>query len=331
MKWLVLSDLHFGNHKEFSSINEDGFNTRFIHQIKSIESILLDAERKKCNGIIMVGDLFHRRGLVETEVINRTRKLFNKVWIKQALFLAGNHDITISNNEFFSSTSFMFLKNEIIFHNIIQPISFSENKDLSFHFIPYQPTRELFEDSMETVLASLTKENILFIHQKIDGAEHNRSILSSVIKPNMIPKNKFVHVICGDIHKPQKIQHINCIGAPYHMDFGDEGSRYYYILEGKKLDKYENKYHPKFVTVDNINKIHEYDNFNFYRLRTEEKVDNKLLFPTLKVVNKIKLKNNIRQKKSDHNSLIKTYCSNEKRPEMVEIGIKLYNEFLGAR
>lgn len=67
---------------------------------------------------------------------------------------------------------------------------------------------------------NLAKYVWIFTHNTFAGADYGHGHQAKGIPPSLIPKG--VEVVSGDVHVPQRVGPITYVGAPFHVDFGDD-------------------------------------------------------------------------------------------------------------
>ncbi len=257
MKTLIISDTHFGNHEDFANYNM-AVNSRLLLQIQAFCEALQIGIREKCDRVIHLGDVFHKRGQVEPEAFNLCKQSIEKYAARfgRIIVLTGNHDITMEGEVF--NTAYML-------EDVAQKVDVitAPTRGNGEYFIPFM--KEGFEEALK-VLGSPSGVT-LYMHQSIFGAHYNRPILKGV-DPAFL--KGFKRVFCGHIHEPQTIKpNIWIVGAPYPMNFGDKEKHHVLIIdESSNIGlKYPIK-HPKFLTVEDPGDIR--DDGNFYRFVTDD-------------------------------------------------------------
>jgi len=93
MKVLVFADIHGHNFREFSYIDDDGFNSRLIEQTIVLSNIHKSGMEHKVDQVWFLGDLTHLKNNMDTQVIRSLMLEMTHiagsfpVWI-----IPGNHD-----------------------------------------------------------------------------------------------------------------------------------------------------------------------------------------------------------------------------------------------
>ena len=69
MKYLIFSDLHAHNYREFSEIDPTGVNSRLLDCVEVLGEIQKYANSQGIEKVIFCGDLFHLKNNIDSRVI----------------------------------------------------------------------------------------------------------------------------------------------------------------------------------------------------------------------------------------------------------------------
>ncbi len=109
---LLFTDFHAHIWQEFAKPDKEFVTDRFHKQIDALNYMLDYATDNKLD-VLFAGDMFHKRGAVDTRVFNAVFNCFaNHQKIKQVYLISGNHDMV--NNRLVAPSSldsFEVLKN----------------------------------------------------------------------------------------------------------------------------------------------------------------------------------------------------------------------------
>lgn len=235
---LAFADLHANDWKISYSKNNNGLKT-------SLEPLRIIGKRaKELNvPVLFAGDLIHKPKVIDNEVLMELAS-YLKAYFYGVTFLAisGNHDQSKKNTS--ESTSPSYIRSLDILLRDSPNITFRciDNTTDDFPFgigkrglsvagIPYYTHNNGFDK----VLSKLKKHDpeygdslrILLIHRDLPGAtnafgheigESNKiENLRKYFKP-------FDLVLCGHIHKPQRLAgNVIMMGSPYQQNSGDMG------------------------------------------------------------------------------------------------------------
>ena len=95
MSILLFSDLHLDQWRQFSSVNENGFSTRLLEQIRVIHKVCEIAVTENVSDIIFLGDLFNSQGESLPKVVYNAafHCLQELSKVKPLYIIVGNHDM----------------------------------------------------------------------------------------------------------------------------------------------------------------------------------------------------------------------------------------------
>lgn len=314
---LVISDIHLGNHQQFATLTSEGVNSRLLLQEKAITKALVAGNKAGCTILVIAGDIFHVRGLVEVEAVNVFKRVLTNALIKydEVIILTGNHDITHENTEMFNSLNVF---NEYKRVTVVNAGTILVREDIKSIFVGFtnKDENKIIED-----LANVTKYRKfdLYTHQSIYGVQYRAKLMDEGFRLDKL--KQFRRVFNGHIHEPNIFANVYNLGSLYPMDFGDVGERYYYIVSDKRVDAVQSD-HPLFITVKNKKQIN--NDSNFYRIISEKQVDG--VSENVKTVIQKKLIYDRGIDYSDSSSVIKSYCINIGKSSMAKHGVKILKE-----
>lgn len=261
--YAVISDLHCHIWTMFGSTGADGINTR----LRSIlDEVLRCAGTLKLAGgdtIVIAGDIFHTRGVLDPEVLNPVRSTFDAL-VRSGFkihIIPGNHDLKSRNTRELSSSvenlsrkaldefnpGFIRLYNE--------PFLLSKlSGQVGAAFVPWREnTKELLQDierlakDLKPAERQLTD---LFIHAGIQGILTGH--VTADLTDDMLGKFGFRHVFAGHYHNHKPMKHnVFSVGATTHQTWSDVGTRAGYLLVDEDSGKvtFHDSKAPKFVDV----------------------------------------------------------------------------------
>ena len=242
-KFLFFTDTHLDNWSAFSTVTDDGYNSRFILQLKVIEMILQYAKEHHCH-IIFGGDLFNRRLLVPADVLHLTYELFERHSDVTVYLLVGNHDMYGSDPKRTSLSVFKGIKNVMVVDAYCQVYG---QPDTTISLIPYGA-------SIPAAPAS-DQFNILVAHYGIHEAKLGPANyrMESDLTVKRLKEYGYDLTMLGHIHKPQTLNDkVIVMGSAMAHSFHEVGEeKYFYVFDcdTKKLVKYPTGA-PKFLVHD---------------------------------------------------------------------------------
>lgn len=252
MKYIVFSDIHFGNHS-----NSDVFNQQCLDFLDFVNDYAQDhfSDDETYGGAIFMGDWFHNRNTINVKTLNAGVEglytLSNIACGKNAYFLLGNHDL--------------FYKDRRDIHSIIVPGS-----DLGIEVInePIYLDKEKFllcpwliGDETLRELITEYNPNYAFGHFELPSFKLNQKVaMDGVFDPNDYKGPK--RILSGHFHTRNGKNNIEYIGNCFSNDFSDSNdwhNKGFCVLD---TDVNELEYHewidaPKYCAtkISQMNKI----------------------------------------------------------------------------
>ena len=198
MNMLIASDLHFTD------------NPRDAYRLRLFEWLASEAVRRHANYIIILGDLTESKDRHSASLVNAIadgiRILDNAV---PTIVLMGNHDYVDPTTPYFR-----WLRHTSVEFYVEPTIrTLADKKCL---FLPHTRAVRAYAEGYD-----LMDFDYIFAHQTFRGASIGGGKRLEGL-PTTTLANTRAQVYCGDVHVPQRLANIEYVGAPYHVDFGDE-------------------------------------------------------------------------------------------------------------
>lgn len=259
---IIFSDLHLHNWKNHTSRSDTA-----IRVLKIISDICI---RKKIPALFC-GDLLHDPKVLDYELADIIYREFpvldKKPWNMYGI--SGNHTM------YYSSTtgSNTFSWDKFLNYSFYKNIDFKRihYKNLYIYGVPYIDNNVGLTDYLKNVDVSVggtNSKHILMLHTDYPGAKDNDGReIGSVENLNLNILNKFDLVLCGHIHKPQRLsKKVYMIGAPYQQRRTDKDSKlgYWELYSDLSMKFKELNDFPKFIDVESEDEIK--DDGNYYTL-----------------------------------------------------------------
>jgi len=224
-KMLITADLHAHNFEPFAKPTEFGYNTRLYYILQVFKELEKEAKANKCTTLVILGDLFHTRVIIDTvvyvEVFEALRRLSQILTI---YILKGNHDCASKDGH--HALDPLADKNIII----VNSPSLINIEGTPCYFIPYISDPKLIKETLEKAPPA----DVLFGHFTATTATPPK-MLSPLkegvdLNENKKIRNKFDFTFLGHFHNFQEIfEKGYYVGAPIHHNFGDSEDRKYFI------------------------------------------------------------------------------------------------------
>lgn len=259
--FLAFSDLHLSDYAKFPSREDSGFK-------------VLDIIASRCEKLnvpaIHLGDLLHKPESISNRLLYRIVDEFHRLskynW--KLYTISGNHCIseksTIGNKPISWDRTFskLFPWLKCIDY---KRIHFSKGYLYGIPYIDNNIGISEYIKKLELIGGKRSK-HILMLHTDYPGAKDtDGSEVNSVENLNVNLLSKFDLVLCGHIHKPQRLgKKVYMIGAPYQQRRTDKNCElgYWEVYSDMSLKFVPLKGFPKFIDVSSEDEIK--DDGNYY-------------------------------------------------------------------
>lgn len=226
--YVLLADVHCHSWSAFSTVNEDGVNSR-LRII--LNEIIRAAEVLKTTGgnvMVIAGDLFHVRGSVKPSVMNPVAETFQKVSDMgiTVYALAGNHDLE-GNDADKLGNAMQTLGSIKGFHPITEPTRVETKDGTRIFLLPWYSKLDELRHEMNVFLPA--GEHDCIIHAPINGVV--KGIPDIGLTPEEIADFGFNRVFGGHFHNHVDfLNRVWSIGATAHQTWNDPGSTAGFML-----------------------------------------------------------------------------------------------------
>lgn len=284
---ILIGDLHFGirnNSIEWFEIQRDFF-MNFLYS--SIESKF----NEDSDILILEGDIFHSRELLNIRILDEVRSLFfnlSKKFKRGIYILIGNHDTYYKDKNIVNSVSQLCDVSPNI-HVIIEPTVLKINDDHNFLLLPWV---EDIKKIQSIIIDHQFSCDYIICHADISGFRFNKFItIDNGISQDLLVNYKYV--FSGHIHIRQENNNIIYTGTPYQMDRGDYlNTKGYYTLNVENstlsVEFTENTYSPTFKKFNlfdllnlSISEICDLFNNSFVDILINSDIIQKIQIPAL--------------------------------------------------
>lgn len=225
MSYLLISDVHFHAWTSFATTNEDGINSRL--------QIIIDEIRRQAHThwiksgdkkLVIAGDVFHKRGSVQTSVMNPVLDFFQELsandW--KIAILSGNHDLESKDaSRLSSSVTALELCSGVKVYS--QP---AIDCDMKIAFIPWFADVKALKEQIDTLDTFIGKKSDydLIIHAPVDDVIYG--LPEHGLTAKHLAKAGFKRVFSGHYHHHKAFDgDVYSIGATTHQTFSDVGSK----------------------------------------------------------------------------------------------------------
>lgn len=217
---VLFSDIHFHNWSQYSTVTENGRNSRLMHTVAVVEQIKDYCRETAAEHAFLLGDLFHSRTKIDIDVYDAAWNAMKSLaTVVELHMLLGNHD---SHNRIGDVHSLEPFKE--FAHVIDKPCRFDidvKGDAVRIEAIPWVASREEFAEHA----AKVEQCHALLMHQSVIGAELSSGYTKAgEVQLSDIPTTKANYVFMGDYHKPQKLEpNLFYLGSPLQHNFGEAG------------------------------------------------------------------------------------------------------------
>ena len=259
---IAFSDLHINNWNKFNDYYKRTLNSiRVLFLIKDL------CKKYKCPALFC-GDLLHKPENIDSDLfgilVDKFNELFDGTW--EMLSINGNHDLNKVNNVD-NPVSGWLNKFAKIYTDIvcIDCDSYSIGNNYQVFGIPYIDHNIGINQYIKNLKLN-DKKNILLLHTDYPGAKDtDNTEVNSVENLNINILSRFDLVLCGHIHKPQRLsKKVYMVGAPNQQRRTDKDCELGYceIYSDLSVKFIPFTDFPKFIDVDNDSDI--VDDGNYY-------------------------------------------------------------------
>lgn len=233
-KIAITADPHFHTFPEFSRVvrcpvTDFVINSRLSDQIVTFWNMAKRANKLECGYLVVIGDLFHVRGVVPAEVTQAVYRLFERIRkeLKMVIYIStGNHDQVDVLGTIHGIYSFK---------NLVQMIDTPLREEIggtTCVFIPYMASHE---DTLHCFARADIDGpvDIVFAHCGVDGAyigpvEYK---IKDPLTVEDINAERFKWVILGHYHKPQNMSdNVLYVGSPAQINRGEAGEKKRWLI-----------------------------------------------------------------------------------------------------
>jgi len=216
----VTADIHADNWQQFSTILEDGRNSRLVAILDAVRWTAKDAVDRGCEFFCIAGDLFHNRKFIEVTVLSEVSSLVDELsrMFTFVYILRGNHDESITRRED-SVSAFTRDNVEVINRPCVRVIG---NKRVGF--IPWVgPSRATFTKKLKQI----KKVDGIITHAALDKAWTGPSDweVEGDLRVTDLLKGKQKWVLMGHFHKSQSWEEdgrlVAYVGSPIQHTMGE--------------------------------------------------------------------------------------------------------------
>lgn len=262
----VLSDLHLNDWAKF---NEN--DTRTHNQMRILVSLLSKSYNERVP-ILFCGDLFHKPDIIRPELLNIILKDSQVIHTRYMGYpimyaISGNHCINHVSKIGEYPVSWIQLFTRMFPWLVCADYSqFLIRDNIMIHGVPYVDHNIGLSKYLKEMKLDPKQKHILMLHTDYPGAKDTDGReVGSVENLNLNVLDRFDLVLCGHIHKPQRLsKKVYMIGAPIQQRRTDRDCDmgYWKLYDDLSMIFVKLKGYPKFIDVESQEDIK--DDGNYY-------------------------------------------------------------------
>lgn len=272
---VAFSDLHLNLWAKFNKDykrTQDSF--RVLFKIKEV------CHKYKVPALFC-GDLFHKPEVIQKELFTMIVKQFLKLngTSFKCYTISGNHEILEISKVGIQPKSWIYdLDSLFSWLYDLDYKTFRLTPNIQVHGIPYVDHNIGLSTYLKNMKLEEGYKHILLLHTDYPGAKDTDGrIVDSAENINLNMLNRFDLVLCGHIHKPQRLsKKVYMLGAPIQQRRTDKDCKmgYWLLKEDLSMEFKELKDFPKFIDVESEDEVK--DDGNYYTIipqKASEKIN----------------------------------------------------------
>lgn len=262
----LMADIHFHSWSAFSSVNENGINSRLQIQLDEVRRCASEVKEAGGTKIVIAGDVFHVRGSLAPSVLNPVMDLFSELTEDgfEIEILAGNHDLEGKNADRISSaiTALERAGCKVINH------PYSDGAYLSY--VPWMNSIKELKETLDT--AKSVAGGDLILHAPIDDVipglpEHG-------LTAKYLSDLGWKRVFSGHYHNHKDFENgVYSIGALCHQTWSDVGTKAGFLIVHDDKVVWRKSHAPAFVDIHGDTPLEDIPllvDGNYVRIKTTE-------------------------------------------------------------
>lgn len=225
MNIAIVGDLQVHPYTQFSSVQDDGCNSRVADIIDALECATQICQQQDVAIAVQLGDIFESRTTIDALTEVATSRAMAKLGksVQRLAIVTGNHDRPLRAQQQTSDETgdtrdswniaelFRYHPHTVV-HATTSPIA-TGSSSVRLLAAPHGTTKQALEQAIDKC-----KPHVIFAHLDIKGALFNDSLAKCT---DGFDSALGVPVYNGHYHNRQSIGDVNCIGALTHLNFND--------------------------------------------------------------------------------------------------------------
>ena len=248
MRAIIFADPHLHNYQSHSTILPDGRNSRLVDGLNAIDQVKDYARGHGIELVIMLGDLFQTRGLVNVGVFNQAHESMRQMSEhSEEILVVGNHDLASMYGNVHSIKTFNRFAEVVDEPRVIRKLG------IDFCCIPFSSRAEEVRETIKE-MSQRPNPKVLLLHQGIDGAYALGDIVlqESLTKEDLCWRD-FDFVFAGHYHMRQWLGYNSMYpGCLYPLTFADANQPRGFLDVNfrNRTVKFVEVKAPKFITIE---------------------------------------------------------------------------------
>lgn len=258
---IVFSDLHINLWAKFNQENRRTLDSfRVLHLINDVcKDLQVPA--------LFCGDFMHKPEVLDQELGNLIMDYLGNLWSTGIYAISGNHDINSINSFSKPKKSWLhFFAHTLKYIDVIDFQFRKLNDKVMVHGVPYIDHNIDLTKYLKSIELDKKYKHILLLHTDYPGAKDTDGrVIDSAENLNLNVLNRFDLVLCGHIHKPQRLgKKVYMIGAPIQQRRTDKNCKmgYWELYSDLSMNFVPLKGFPRFIDVETEEEIK--DDGNYY-------------------------------------------------------------------
>jgi DNA repair exonuclease SbcCD nuclease subunit len=227
-RFVFFADLHLHNFRDCSTVDDRGYNTRFLDGLHVLHEIFGFAVEQHIDYVFFGGDLFDNRSQIPTEFLSAVYDVVSEYTREfQLVAYPGNHDFCLRVPGMHTLLPLYAAGATVYSRPTIKNFA-----GVNVAIVPYVSDRGRLQHIMSRLKGDGNTPLIL-MHQGIKGVESRSGFVLPGEPLTLKQLRNDVTVISGHIHECQEIdERFYYVGSPMQLDWGDVGiDKYFFVVE----------------------------------------------------------------------------------------------------
>lgn len=266
MRVALTADLQLQSQPRYSVLTPEGVTSRLIDFVDCLTWIADSAVRAGCTHLVVMGDVFDSRTVIDVPVIDRACRAFAAAAGQlEVHVLVGNHDAYLRTPRLNST---QMLAGFATVHESVKQVG-------PLVMVPWTDNAEDYHASLVSARKVSRKSGRFLLSHGMFG---DAVPMAKGLPIEWLTDGNWDGVFLGDVHEPVVLRDdpvIRYVGSPLQIHFGDAGSRRGFVVLDTDSGTHkfvENKASPRFhilKTVDDL-RVKPATSRDYYRVRATD-------------------------------------------------------------